>query len=86
MESTITVKGQATIPKAIRDHLHVKPGDKVKFFILPDGGVYMLPVVPLSSLRGMLRPRRKGVTLEDMDKGIAAGIVGRYKRAVGMKR
>ncbi len=27
MESAITVKGQATIPKAIREHLRLKPGD-----------------------------------------------------------
>jgi AbrB family looped-hinge helix DNA binding protein len=33
MESAITVKGQATIPKVIRDHLRLKPGDRVKFFI-----------------------------------------------------
>ena len=26
MESAITVKGQATIPKAIREHLGLKPG------------------------------------------------------------
>jgi hypothetical protein len=32
MESALTVKGQATIPKAIREHLHLKPGDRVKFF------------------------------------------------------
>ena len=29
MESAITVKGQATIPKAIREHLRLKPGDRV---------------------------------------------------------
>ncbi len=28
MESAITVKGQATIPKAIRKHLRLKPGDR----------------------------------------------------------
>lgn len=32
MESAITVKGQATIAKAIREHLPLKPGDRVKFF------------------------------------------------------
>jgi AbrB family looped-hinge helix DNA binding protein len=37
MESAITVKGQATIPKAIREHLRLKPGDRVKFFVHPDG-------------------------------------------------
>ena len=26
MESTVTVKGQFTIPKAIRNHLRLKPG------------------------------------------------------------
>jgi len=43
MESTITVKGQATIPKAIREHLRLKPGDRVKFFVHPDGSVVLLP-------------------------------------------
>jgi AbrB family looped-hinge helix DNA binding protein len=86
MESTITVKGQATIPKAVRDHLHVKPGDRIKFFIHPDGTVVMLPIVPVSTLRGMLKTRRKGVTIEEMDEGIAAGIVDRYKKAIGAKR
>src|SRR5271157_5903564 len=59
MESAITVKGQATIPKAIREHLHLKPGDRVKFFVHPDGTVVLLPKLPVSALRGMLtRPRR----------------------------
>ena len=58
MESAITVKGQATIPKAIRDHLHLKPGDKVRFFIHPDGSVVLLPRLPITALRGMLKARR----------------------------
>ena len=55
MESAITVKGQATIPKAIREHLGLKPGDRVKFFVHPDGTVVLLPKLPVSALRGMLR-------------------------------
>ncbi len=43
MESAITVKGQVTIPKEARDHLGLKPGDRVKFFIQPDGHVVILP-------------------------------------------
>ncbi len=35
MESAITTKGQATIPKAIRDYLGLKPGDRIKFFHSP---------------------------------------------------
>lgn len=74
MESTITTKGQATIPKAIRDHLRLKPGDRVKFFIHPNGSVVLLPRIPVSALRGMLKsPRRTPVTLGEMEKAIVAG-------------
>ena len=52
MESAITVKGQATIPKAIREHLHLKAGDRVKFFVHPDGTVVLLPKLPASALHG----------------------------------
>ena len=57
MESAITGKGHATIPKAIWDHLGLKPGDKVKFFVHPDGSVVLLPKLPASALRGVLRLR-----------------------------
>jgi AbrB family looped-hinge helix DNA binding protein len=74
MESAITTKGQATIPKAIREHLGLKPGDRVKFFVHPDGTVVLLPKLPVAALRGMLKPRGSRVTIEDMDAAIAAGI------------
>jgi antitoxin PrlF len=73
VESAITVKGQATIPKAIREHLRLKPGDRVKFFVHPDGSVVLLPKLPASALRGMLKPRRRGVTVDDMTEAAAAG-------------
>jgi len=73
MESTLTVKGQATIPKAIREHLGLKPGDRVKFFVHPDGTVVLLPKRPVSALRGIVKPRRKPVTVEEMNEAVAAG-------------
>jgi len=39
MGSTMTVKGQVTIPKAMREFLNLAPGDKVEFAYLADGGV-----------------------------------------------
>ena len=72
MEATITVKGQATIPKAIRDHLRLKPGDRVKFFVHPDGSVVLLPKRPVSILRGIVKARQS-VTIEDMNEAVAAG-------------
>jgi len=50
MESAITSKGQVTIPKPIREFLRVKPGDRVKFFMHPDGTVVLLPKVPVTAL------------------------------------
>lgn len=81
MESAITVKGQATIPKAIREHLGLKPGDRLKFFFHPDGSVVLLPKLPASTLRGMVRSRRRRpVTLEQMSKAAAEGAAGMPRR------
>jgi len=81
MESAITVKGQTTIPKAIREHLRLKPGDRVKFFLHPDGTVVLLPKLPVSALRGIFTRPRRPVTLQLMREAIAEGAVGLSPRA-----
>jgi AbrB family looped-hinge helix DNA binding protein len=73
VESTITSKGQATIPKAVRDHLQLKPGDRVKFFIRPDGSVVILPKLAASALRGIVKARRRRVSIDEMNEAIATG-------------
>jgi antitoxin PrlF len=80
VESAITIKGQATIPKAIRDHLGLKPGDRVKFFLHPDGSVVLLPKLPAAALRGIVKPRRRPVTIEEMNEATAAGASGAARR------
>jgi AbrB family looped-hinge helix DNA binding protein len=84
METTITAKGQITIPKAAREHLKVKAGDKVRIFLHPDGHVVVRPVIPVSALRGLLKSRRrKPPTIEEMDLAIRDAVVERYRRATG---
>jgi AbrB family looped-hinge helix DNA binding protein len=74
VESAITTKGQATIPKAIREHLGLKSGDRVKFFMHPDGSVVLLPKRSASVLRGIVKPRRRRRTsIEQMSEAAAAG-------------
>jgi AbrB family looped-hinge helix DNA binding protein len=73
MESAITVKGQATIPKAIREHLRLKAGDRVKFFVHPDGTVVLLPKLPASALRGFLKRKRPAVTVAEMNRAVSEG-------------
>ena len=82
MESAITVKGQTTIPKAIREHLALKPGDRVKFFVHPDGSVVLLPKLTAAALRGVVKSRRRRpVTIEDMANAAAEGAAGRLSKA-----
>ena len=80
MESAITTKGQATIPKAIREHLRLKAGDRVKFFVHPDGSVVLLPKLPAAALRGIVGPARRAITIDKMSEAVAEGAVARTPR------
>jgi len=76
MESALSSKGQVTIPKEARERLKIGPGDRVKFFFDARGNLVILPKVPASALRGILRSTLgRPVTLEEMEEGIAAGAV-----------
>lgn len=72
-ESTITSKGQITIPKAVRERLHLEVGDKVYFDVREDGSVLMVARnEPLEGLFGMLKStsaRRRPLTIEEMNPG-----------------
>lgn len=81
MEAAITAKGQTTIPKPIREHLGLKAGDKVKFFLHPDGTVVLLPKVPVSSLGGILSGQARRLTLDEIDNAPAIGATERFLRS-----
>ena len=75
--TTLTSKGQVTIPKAVRDELGLRVGDKVAFRVLDDGTVVVEPeTVDLLDLANILRPKRKGITIAEMDEVIRA-VAGR---------
>jgi antitoxin PrlF len=59
MATTVTSKGQVTIPKPVRDHLGIVPGSQVEFRRADDGSIVIekaeVPAPPpsrLASLRG----------------------------------
>lgn len=70
--STVTSKGQVTLPKEIREHLHVKAGDRLDFVVDDAGQVTVQPARSrLADLWGMLHdPERRPVSVEDMDAAI----------------
>ncbi|MCM2358674.1 MAG: AbrB/MazE/SpoVT family DNA-binding domain-containing protein [Geobacteraceae bacterium] len=61
MLSTVTIKGQVTIPKEVRDLLHIHPNDKVDF-IIEGGRAILVPVKTLKELRGAVAAK-EGATI-----------------------
>jgi AbrB family looped-hinge helix DNA binding protein len=84
MHSRITSKGQATIPKESRDHMNVRAGHELRFFNLPGGRVMILPVRPLTDLKGILKGHPR-LELEEIDQAAAQGAVARDKRSRARK-
>lgn len=73
LSSTITAKGQTTIPAEIRKKLDLKPGDRL-LYIEEDGKVRIIAGDKRTKdLKGLLPKPDHPVSLEDMDAAIAAG-------------
>jgi len=69
--STLTRKGQTTIPIKVRNHLKLRPGDKIEFVIEHDGRVVLAPKNDdVRRLRGMLGIAPRHLTIEQMDEAI----------------
>jgi AbrB family looped-hinge helix DNA binding protein len=79
MEAKLSSKGQATIPKAVRERLRISAGDRFKFFFHPDG-VILLPRIPTTRLKGTLPKLAKPVSLRQIDQAIEAGATARFRR------
>lgn len=72
--STVTQKGQVTIPKNIRDSLHLVTGDKVEFIHNDRGEVVIKPMTrKVDEVAGCLSKYKKSrpVSIEAMDQAIA---------------
>lgn len=71
--STLTSKGQLTLPKPIRDRLGVHKGDRIEFVLGPDGAVQLRPLTrSVRELAGCLaQPGQRPVRVEDMNASIA---------------
>ncbi len=69
--STLTSKGQLTVPKAIRDRLGLHEGDRVEFRVTADGRVVVeAATVDLRDLRGTLKSRGRRVSVEEMEDAV----------------
>ncbi len=73
MLTTLTSKGQITLPKEIRDRLGLDSGSILDFQLLPDNTITARAVKPdARRIRGLLKsPHPEPLTVEQMDEGVA---------------
>lgn len=77
--TTVTQKGQATIPITIREKLGIKPNSKVSFEINDRNETVIKPVKDFLSLRGSLISK-KPFDIKAMDKAVEKYIAKEYAK------
>jgi antitoxin PrlF len=71
--ATVTSKGQITIPANVRQALQVEPGDRVEFVEVEPGRFEVVAAThSVTELKGMFGKANKSVSIEDMNRAIAA--------------
>ena len=71
--ATLTSKGQITIPIQVRTALGLETGDRVEFVELEDGKFSMIATSKtVHDLKGLIQKPASAVSLEDMNRAIAA--------------
>jgi AbrB family looped-hinge helix DNA binding protein len=69
--STLTSKGQVTVPKSIRELLGLHTGDRVEFRVTPRGRVVVeAATLDLRDLRGVLKEEGRHATVEEMKEAV----------------
>jgi AbrB family looped-hinge helix DNA binding protein len=68
-ESTITAKGQTTVPADIRAQVQAKPGTRLVWSVMPDGTILVRAKSrSILDMAGMLKaPKGRKVKVEDMN-------------------
>ncbi|MDO9548448.1 MAG: type II toxin-antitoxin system PrlF family antitoxin [Candidatus Marinimicrobia bacterium] len=82
MKATITSKGQVTIPKPVRDFMHIGKSDTIDFEITDSGKVFIkVPQQSITRLGGLLSDYKqaKPLTDEQMDESIQTELYRQVK-------
>ena len=66
--TTVSTKGQITIPAQVRASLGLRPGDRVDFVEIENGQFAIVAVTQsVKRLKGMIRKPQNAVSIEDMN-------------------
>jgi len=81
--STLTAKGQVTIPKEVRERLGLKEGDRLVFRFDDQGNLLVRPATrnPLGRLPGLLQhlAGKRSVSVEEMNEAVKRRAAKRCK-------
>ncbi len=73
--ATMTSKGQVTIPKQVREQLHLHAGDRIEFLVHGDSEARLKPITQtVNEVFGCLyNPDQKTVSVEQINEAVAQG-------------
>lgn len=88
--STMTSKGQVTVPADIRERLGIKAGDRLDFHLTDSGTLTVVPVKLRSIFEDFhevqLPSLGRPVTRKDVDDAVAATVAEKFPRPGKSKR
>jgi antitoxin PrlF len=82
--ATLTTKGQVTIPKKIRESLHLKNGDKIEIIVTDKREAVIRPISKtVDDIFGKLhKPNKKPVSIEEMNEAIQKRMKDKFRCGV----
>jgi antitoxin PrlF len=79
--STVTSKGQITIPIEVRQALKLEAGSRVEFVELPNGTYELIPATrSIKELKGIVKHSGPPISIEEMDDAIGEAVAERVRR------
>jgi AbrB family looped-hinge helix DNA binding protein len=81
MQTTLTSKGQMTLPSAARARLGLEAGDRLLVTVVDDDTIVLKrpTPTPVKALRGLLARPKRALAFEEMDVGVAAHLGGKHR-------
>ncbi len=80
IESTVTDKGQTTVPKQVRDALGIKPRQHLQWNLAQDGSAVVRPEPSPLALFGSLKSHRKFPGIKQEKAAMRKAVASRQTR------
>ncbi len=78
--STVSSKGQIVIPAAVRADMGAQPGTRVAFVKTEEGWLLKPATRPITALKGIVPKPPKPVSIDDMNRAIAAAASRAFRK------